>query len=89
MRVSHFWLGFHRFMITILILIAFKNVWFDFAASLINHFHVRFNEINFLDSKTVQTEKSVRFAKVRGSGLLRLQIEKMYDRDFGAEKKVW
>ena len=34
MRVSHFWLGFQRCMITILILITFKNVSFDFAASL-------------------------------------------------------
>ena len=34
------------------------------------------------------TDKSVRFLEKRGSGLLRLKLEKMYDRDFGAGKKV-
>ena len=31
---SHFWLGFHSYMITILILITCKNVWFDFGGKL-------------------------------------------------------
>ena len=31
---SHFWLGFHCYMITILILITCKNVWFDFGGKL-------------------------------------------------------
>ena len=33
-------------------------------------------------------KKNVRFPELRGSGFVRLKIEKMYDRDFGTDKNL-